>query len=302
MNNFIQKYNSDISIDEALLSLPLFDNIYFRMQAINLSMVDDFLIDLENKLLTEYVEIERTPIESALFVSAISQLWIFGLYELLRTWRQRCREIINFIEIVNTLSEKDRSYNIKLKENEIKGNDINLSSVGSITWHTYEQALRDNKYIVLLRDSYDKGELLFRRIEALRIYLAKHEIPKQKGSLTPAPGYGRIDVSNGSIYWQVLLKDNQVDVVSRRDIAEDCRYLLKDKYNYLLSPNIQKEVEKLKDYMYGVKLVNITLNNGTKFKNVQIAWNKEVIFVPTYDEIPFDAKDIIDVSIGGLTE
>ncbi len=41
----------------------------------------------------EYIEIERTPAQQAMFVSAQSQLWIFALYELLGTWRQRIRKL-----------------------------------------------------------------------------------------------------------------------------------------------------------------------------------------------------------------
>ena len=131
---------------------------------------------------------------------------------------------------------------------------------------------------------------------------SKHEIPRQKGSLTPAPGYGRIDGSNGSIHWQVLLQDNQIDIVSRRDIADDCRYLLEDRSRSILTPCIQKKVEKVQNYMYGVKRVNITLNDGTEFKNVFIAWNKEITFVPGYDELPFDATDILEIAQGDLDD
>ena len=42
--------------------------------------------------------------------------------------------------------------------------------------------------------------------------LAKHELPGVKGSFVMAPGYGRIDMSDGSIYWQLVLRGNEVDM------------------------------------------------------------------------------------------
>ena len=46
----------------------------------------------------EYIDIERTPSDTAMFVSAQSQMWIFALYELLRTWRSRTRKLIKWKE------------------------------------------------------------------------------------------------------------------------------------------------------------------------------------------------------------
>jgi hypothetical protein len=66
-----------------LQSLRLFDDLAFTMQALNLGTVHEFLLHLENDLLRELIEFERTP-PNTMFVSAISQLWVYGLYELLR--------------------------------------------------------------------------------------------------------------------------------------------------------------------------------------------------------------------------
>ena len=53
--------------------------------------------------------------------------------------------------------------------------------------------------------------------------LAKHEVPRQGGAYAGAPGYGRIDMSTGSIYWQVELGRNEVTVLSRRGLADALR-------------------------------------------------------------------------------
>src|SRR5258706_2878011 len=84
--------NSRTTIRDALSSLPLFDDIYLKMQATNLDVVDDFLEQQEHQLLEELFEQERTPIPITVFVTALSQMWGFAVYELMRTWRQRVRD------------------------------------------------------------------------------------------------------------------------------------------------------------------------------------------------------------------
>src|SRR5574337_1181491 len=86
-----------LALAEVLQSLPLFDDLYLRMQATNLQIVDGFLEEQELALLKEYLQLERTPIPFLMFVSALSQLWVFGVYELLRTWRHRVQSVLDFV-------------------------------------------------------------------------------------------------------------------------------------------------------------------------------------------------------------
>ena len=211
-------------IRDALLSLPVMDDLYLRMQAMNIDLVDVYLMDMEQQLLSEYMEIERTPIEMATLVSAISQLWIFGLYELLRTWRQRAFDVANFAEELKTLERSARKSRIAEQKRKIKA-AVALNGAEGFYWLPYEKVAKNDKFVEAIYNAIDQSERLFRRIEVLRVSLAKHEIPKAKGSFAMAPGYGRIDMADGSIYWQVILQKNEVDVVSRRSIADDCRAL-----------------------------------------------------------------------------
>jgi len=65
--------------------LPFFeDDLYLGMQAMNVGVVDSVITEYEYALLSEWFEIERTPTETAIAVSAMSQMWIYGLYEVLR--------------------------------------------------------------------------------------------------------------------------------------------------------------------------------------------------------------------------
>lgn len=96
--------------------------------------------------------------------------------------------------------------------------------LGDMFW---EHHLREFRGSEEFRREVDQAaqrvEPVFRRIEALRMNLAKHEVPKKKGERAMAPGYGRIDYGDGSISWMVDLGENNVDVVSRRSIANQLR-------------------------------------------------------------------------------
>src|ERR1035441_7629468 len=68
------------------------------MQAFNLSIVDQFIMELEADVLRRLHKDERTPTAEVTFLSAQSQMWIFAIYELLRTWRERAKDVIKLHE------------------------------------------------------------------------------------------------------------------------------------------------------------------------------------------------------------
>lgn len=290
-----QGKQNEVSFRNVLVSLPILDDdFYLQMQALNIHIVDLYIVDMESALLREYIEIERTPLEMALVVSALSQLWIFGLYELLRTWRQRCKNIINFVEDLQLLDNSAREARISEQKEKIK-NAVGFRGFEGFYWPTYEKATKDNEYVELIRQKLDQSEKLFKRIEALRVALAKHELPVHGMSFAMAPGYGRIDMTNGSIYWQVILRDNEVDLVSRRTIADQCRELAEDRSYAILPKVLQKKIERFPKHGYADKLVTVILKDGREYQNVMILWNKEVVGVLGYEDIPFDVSDVKDV-------
>jgi hypothetical protein len=196
-----------ISFSELLWKLPFFEDVFFSMQGQNIMFVDFYLRDLEHDLLVELVRIERTPMPATLFVSALSQTWVFAAYELLRTWRQRARDLKR--EAQQPAAAAPRGSPLDEMADEI--------------WQDQVARVRnDPAYVQQVDEASNRIEHVFRRIEALRMNLAKHEVPK-KPQRAVAPGYGRISYDNGSITWQVDLGDNAVDIVSRRDLADGLR-------------------------------------------------------------------------------
>jgi hypothetical protein len=49
-------------------------------------------------------------------VAALSQLWIFGLYELLRTWRQRASSILRWAKELASVAHQEREARLAAKE------------------------------------------------------------------------------------------------------------------------------------------------------------------------------------------
>ena len=206
----------------ALQALPLFEEVFLRMQATNISIVDGLIEQMESDLLHELVELERTPVASAMTVSAMSQMWMFAVYELLRTWRQRIQVLLRIADRVATLVPERREAFLAEQALTIGGGHGDASLALDLQ-RSAVMDLVDEGAVARLRDAYLAIEPVFRRVESLRITLAKHEIPKANGLVAFAPGYGRIDYLTGSIYWQIDLKDNTVDVINRRAVADELR-------------------------------------------------------------------------------
>ncbi len=292
----VDEVSAGATLAQALRDLPLLgDDMYLRMQAMNLGFVDDFLADLESRLLAEYRALDKTPLDSAAFVSALSQLWIFGVYELLRTWRQRARDALSLAEVLNSADPNARAARMERERERIRGTSPYPEAAGDDRLRVLERISLDQSFIAAIRMAADKTESVFRRIEALRVHLAKHEVPKQKGTRAFAPGYGRINMENGSIYYQFMVRPPEVDVLSRRDVAEACRDLKTDKTTAMLPDSVRAQLKEIPEFAYGAKQVTATLKDGREFTYVFVLWDREVGSVGNYASLPFDARDVVRV-------
>ena len=119
-------------------------------------------------------------------------------------------------------------------------------------------------------------------------------MPKAIGSFGMAPGYGRIDSTTGSIWWQVPLRGNEVDSLTRRGVASECRKLGSDRPLALLPGEIRAELVRVPEHSYGIKRVILLLDDGTAYETY-VAWNKEIVFVPGHPDVPFDADRVVEV-------
>ena len=220
------RYQAPSAIDpsalrQALCKLNLFgDDPFLSMQAFNLAIVDQFLMDLEDQLLKKLVDEERTPLPEAAFLSAQSQMWIFAAYELMRTWRQRARDMIKWAEsggLEQKLAalEKEEAY-------QHFGRQYRAGQIRAV--------LTDPDRVNAIQRDLKRTHMLFARLEAIRISLAKHEVRKKKHSVALRPGYGWINSWCGALDYEIENGHYSMGNINRRDIADEIRLLLADDY------------------------------------------------------------------------
>lgn len=282
------------NLAKSLQSLPLIeDDPYIYLQAQDLGIVDEFIAPIESNLLREYLETDRTPLPNTLIVSALSKLWVFGIYEFLRTWRQRIRNVLQFVDKVISLEEGSREALISRKKEMLERKSA-IPETTPFQWRAFEEAIENPAFVQKLQRAYDSSERTFRRIEAFRVNLAKHEIPRSEGSFGMYPGYSRIDMITGSISWSVGLGNNEVDIITRQQISESCRKLAIDRPLAILPREIQEKLKPIPQVSYGNKRVILILEDSTEYE-CYVAWNKEIGRVEGFDDIPFDPNKIRDV-------
>lgn len=290
----LEEAASHPTIREALQSLPLLeDDMYISMQAFSIAVVDKILEGLEQQLLAEMILEESTLFASASVVSGISQLWIFGVYELLRTWRQRARAVLRFGDESRRLPPEQRDARIAEQRERVVALAADPGSADPAHWRAFEQAAKDPEFAARVRSALERSELPFRRLEALRVYLAKHEVPRVKGSYGSSPGYGRINTVTGSIYWQIDLGNMEVDVLARREVADALRELSMDLPCFILPEAAQREVARIPaTNYYNFKRLNLVLDDGSEHEAL-VAFDKQVLGDPGLAELPFDLSRVV---------
>jgi hypothetical protein len=280
------------SLNEILRALPLLDEVFLGMQAMNVDLVDGFLEELESQLLQEFMANDRPPIPSMMFLSAISQMWVFAAYELLRTWRQRVREITQWGKRLEALAGEEREVAMSAKRTEIEARAAETRDP-EVRWQVFERAA-EPRFVEELRSAMNRTEVTFHDFEALRMTLAKHEVPRQDGMFAGAPGYGRVDMLDGSFSWQIELGRNEVTVLSRRNLADALRALAEPNER-ILPAEIQAKVADLEREGYGLNRVVAILDNGTEVPGVRVLWATEVVGVDGEEQISFDTARVVDV-------
>lgn len=202
-------------------NLIFFDDMFLNMQGMNIGISDSVITEYEYSLLSEYIEIERTPTSSAMLVSAFSQMWVFAVYELLRLWRDR---IYKF-----RMWQREGGLNIKI--NNLSDDELNLAKN---VRRSQLIEFRDNETVRHLCDVH--WELInpyFLRVELYRMNLAKHAAPGNNNQISRFPSYGRINMLCGAMDFEVSYKDGSFETINRRDIADSLREMLSKLNNTL---------------------------------------------------------------------
>jgi hypothetical protein len=216
--------------------LELFgDDPFLRQQAFSLSAVDQFITGLEYDVLRKLNAEEHTPVPEVLFLSAQSQMWIFAVYEMIRTWRQRARNIIKWSD--------NGGLETKLLALE---KEIGYLHVGrKIRAEQIKRVLADPSIIDRVRRDLRSIHIPFARIEAIRVSIAKHEVGGHKNSIALRPGYGRINLWCGSLDYELENGPYSMGYISRRDIADELRALAPN------PPPTDDELKQFDSFMRG---------------------------------------------------
>jgi hypothetical protein len=218
---------------------------------------------------------------------------VFAIYELLRTWRQRVAELVGWAEELAALPAEEREAAATAKRAEIARRSSEAEGGEDLRWRTFDR-VGDATFVDELRSALGRTTRGYRDIEAVRMTLAKHEVPRRRGFFAGAPGYGRIDMEHGSISWQIELGRGEVAVLSRRDLADGVRAFARPN-DRILPPEIQRRVGGLERYACGMSRVKVTLDDGTEYGGVHVAWATEVVRVEGHNAIPFDVARVADV-------
>lgn len=233
--------HTDITPDEltsAFRSLELLKgDMYLSLQVTNLTVIDQFIMDVEHHTLQEYLRADKTPPE-AMFLNAQSQMWIFAAYELLRTWRARAKEVIKLAE----------NGGLQLKAESLEAKQGFLHASREMRARQLREIAENPGIIETIKTDLRRAHIPFARIEHLRVSLAKHEVRGKRNSVAYAPGYGRIDMMNGSLQYQLENGPVILDTISRRDIADELR-ALNDKSNIPTETDVESFDEFMKATM-----------------------------------------------------
>ena len=188
----------------------LFDDHFLGMQAMNIAIVDQYITDCEAELLRELRQTERTPTESGIFVSAQSQMWIFALYELLRTWTGRINRLLKWREtggldtMIDNLATEEGVASFHLKRHA-------------------ERVKASPEFGDLMKAHQSLFAPVYQMTRDIRVNLAKHEVPGKPNRVPRSPGYGRINSLCGSLDYEVVSQDGSRRYLNRRDIADALR-------------------------------------------------------------------------------
>lgn len=200
------------------MAIPLCDDLWLGMQLRNIATVDLSVIrHMESEILERYYELEKTPPE-IIVLSGISQMWIFSLYEFLRTWRQKAKHIIKTADEYQTVKPRKREKFLQQVIEVAEGRHRFVRSAPQFYIHQLQQ-IPNAEFVRAVKDYFAKTEELFTEVSHVRMMLAKHEVMGAPGFAAEAPGYGRMSYFTGSIYWQYTDKDETVGVVERRKVA-----------------------------------------------------------------------------------
>jgi hypothetical protein len=205
-------------LPQSLGRLAMFDgDPFLNMQATNLGLIDGWLIDMERSIQRELLSEERTP-SSAMFLSALTQMWLFAAYELMRTWRQRAKDVLKLVE--------NSGLELKIKALE---EELGYQHFGRELRAAQLREVQENQELAAkIERDLRRTHIIFAQLEFMRIALAKHEVRGRPNMIALAPGYARINAWTGSLTYELSNGRDIMGYISRREISDAIRGIAHD--------------------------------------------------------------------------
>ncbi|TPG74066.1 hypothetical protein EAH74_32310 [Pseudomonas mandelii] len=178
----------------------------------SLTIVDEFIMDLEHQYLRSKFNETNTPHQSV-FLSAQSQMWIFSAYELMRTWREKITKHIKTAD--------NGGLSLKLEGLEKPWDYSNYTIQKRIEEVT--MLIEDPELVETMRVDLKRTKILFVQMALLRMSLAKHQMRKRPNAAVLMPTVGYMNRWCGSLEYQINSGRVIICNLSRRDLADAIR-------------------------------------------------------------------------------
>ena len=68
--------------------------------------------------------------------------------------------------------------------------------------------------------------------------------------------------------------------------------------NREIPERLQEKVNAMPECSYGVARIHVTLDDGSQYRDVYVAWGSEIVRVGVDEHIPFDPSRIVSVDRG----
>jgi hypothetical protein len=208
----------DFNILSWFMKIPLCDDTWLGMQAQHIAAVEIGIIRPLELHTARTIFAEEPYADVMMALNGVSQMWLFSLYEFLRTWRQRATQLLQLADqYAKTLPRKQKAF-LEKTIADAKAKEKHIFS-GASFYSEHVSRITDPAFVDAIKAYYEKMDGWFSFIEELRMNLAKHEVPKKHGMVAEMPGYARIDLVRGTLYWQFIDAQGGLQKLDRREAA-----------------------------------------------------------------------------------
>jgi hypothetical protein len=209
----------NFSIMSWSMAVPLCEDVWLGMQLRNIAIVDLVVLrDIEQQAVQSYFEHDRVDGNTLMLLSATSQMWVFSLYEFMRTWRSKAKHILKAAAEYETVAPRKRA---KFLQQILENSDgkHKFVRIAPNFYHEQLSKINDPAFVASVQKYYDNTAGLFGEVSILRVALAKHEVEGKPGFAAEAPGYGRMSYWTGSLYWHLNNTEGYQERVERVELA-----------------------------------------------------------------------------------